>query len=60
MSTYQKRNPEPSPEQEPAASMDTQSEEMKRTGLRVGLALVSAAVGGATKAVVEHFLKNDQ
>ncbi|CCK32966.1 hypothetical protein BN159_p94 (plasmid) [Streptomyces davaonensis JCM 4913] len=56
MSTPQKRNPE----QEPAAVMNAQSEEMQRSGFRVGLALISAAVGSAAKAVVEHFLKNDQ
>ncbi|MFG2515506.1 hypothetical protein [Streptomyces sp. NPDC048584] len=59
MSTSQKKTFEPNPERE-SASVNSQSEAEERTGLRVGLALASAAIGGAMKAVVEHFLNDNQ
>ncbi|WUH89776.1 hypothetical protein OG900_06265 [Streptomyces sp. NBC_00433] len=59
MSTTRKKNPEPNPERQSIAVNST-SETWERSGLRVGLALVSAAVGGAAKAVVDHFLKDSQ
>ncbi|MFJ8669704.1 hypothetical protein [Streptomyces sp. NPDC093600] len=59
MSTSQENVPESKPKQEPA-SANSHSEKTERTGFRVGLALLSAMVGGAVKAVVEHFLKDNK
>lgn len=59
MSASQKKIPELDPKRE-SGSAKAQSEATERTSLRVGLALASAAVGGAVKAVVEHFLKENQ
>lgn len=59
MSTPQEKAPDPNTQQEskPASSQGGKAE---RTGLRVALALASAAVGGAAKAVIEHVLKDDE
>lgn len=60
MSAFQKKPPEdPNPKQESGPG-NAQTEAVERTSLRVGLALASAAVGGAVRAFVEHFLKDDQ
>ncbi len=59
MSTSQKEIPESNPKQE-SGSANTPGEAMERTSIRIGLALASAAVGGAAKAIFEHFLKEDQ
>lgn len=59
MSVPQEKAPDPNTqESKPACS--PQGGKAERTGLRVALALASAAVGGAAKAVIEHVLKDDQ
>ncbi|MFF8386117.1 hypothetical protein ACF053_21050 [Streptomyces kanasensis] len=59
MSTSQENFPESKPKQESPRG-NSQSGARERNGFRIGLALASAVVSGAVKAVVEYFLKDNK